>query len=150
MFVIAVCEVNAYLAIRFAEGKKAMPTLLNFRRKYGWQLIMNDDLVEDTVEHYQMTLEGAHTLCRAPPHARAYQNRHWICDPMQRYQQYMHVATLGTTTGSELIMHAVPVYVCVVLVTFVMFWMSRSAAMESVKSVLSVEVEVDITIIKFY
>jgi hypothetical protein len=87
-FVIAVCEVNAYLAIRFTEGKTSMPTLLNFRRKYGWQLIMNDDLVEDTVEHYQLTLEGAHTLCRAPPHARVFRNRHWICDAMQRYQQY--------------------------------------------------------------
>ena len=87
-FVIAICEVNAYLAIRFIEGKTCMPTLLNFRRKYGWQLIMNDDLVEDTVEHYQLTLEGAHTLCRAPPHARIFRNRHWICDAMQRYQQY--------------------------------------------------------------
>jgi hypothetical protein len=87
-FIIAVCEVNAYLAIRFCEGKKIMPTLLNFRRKYGWQLIMNDDLVEDTVEHYQLMLEGNHTLCCAPPHARVYRNRHWICDTHQRYQQY--------------------------------------------------------------
>ena len=85
-FVIAICEVNAYLAICFAEGKISMPTLLNFRKKYGWQLIMNDDLVEDMVEHYQLTLEGAHTLCRAPPHAMVFRNRHWICDVMQRYQ----------------------------------------------------------------
>jgi hypothetical protein len=42
------------------------------------------------------------------------------------------------------------VYGCVVLVTFVMFWMSRSAAIESVKSAFSVEVEVEVTIIKFY
>ena len=62
----------------------------------------------------------------------------------------MHVATLGATTGSELIVHAVPVCGCVVLVTFVMFWMSRSAAIESVKSVFSVEVEVEVTVIKFY
>jgi hypothetical protein len=55
-----------------AESKLSMPSLLNFCRKYGWQLIMNDDLVEDTVEHYQLTLEGAHTLCRAPPHARVF------------------------------------------------------------------------------
>ncbi len=87
-FIIAVCEVNAYLAIRFYEGKKRMPTLLNFRRKYGWQLILNDDLVEETMEHYQMTLQGCHTLCRAPPHARIYCNLHWICNALQRYQQY--------------------------------------------------------------
>lgn len=62
--ILAVCEVNSYLAVRFIEGKKKMPTLLNFRRKYEWQLIMND-LVENTVEHYQLMLEGSHTLCRA-------------------------------------------------------------------------------------
>ena len=42
-FIIAVCEVNTYLAIRFFEVKKEMSMLLNFRRKYGWELIMNDD-----------------------------------------------------------------------------------------------------------
>ena len=87
-FIIAVCEVNAYLAIRFVTEKKRMPTLLNFRRKYAWQLILNEDLVEETVEHYQMVLEGRHTLCRAPPHARVYRNRHWIYDALQKYQQY--------------------------------------------------------------
>ncbi len=55
-----------------------MPTLLNFRRKYGWQFILNDDLIEENAECYQMTLEGNHMLCRAPPHARMYRNRHLI------------------------------------------------------------------------
>ena len=62
----------------------------------------------------------------------------------------MHVGTLGATTESELIVHAIPVYGCVVLVMFVMFWMNRSAAIESVKSAFLVEVEVEVTIIKFY
>ena len=65
-----------------------MPTLLNFRRKYGWQFILNDDLIEENVECYQMTLEETHMLCCAPPHARVYLNRHWICDILQMYQQY--------------------------------------------------------------
>ncbi len=65
-----------------------MPTLLNFRRKYGWQFILNDDLIEENAECYQMTLEGNHMLCRAPPHARMYRNRHLICDSLQKYQQY--------------------------------------------------------------
>jgi hypothetical protein len=32
--VIVVCEVNPYLTIRLSKGTK-MPTLKNFRRKYG-------------------------------------------------------------------------------------------------------------------
>lgn len=39
---------------------------------------MNDDLVHDTIEHYQLMLKGSHTLCRAPPHSRVYRNGHWI------------------------------------------------------------------------
>ena len=62
----------------------------------------------------------------------------------------MHVAILGVIIGSELIVHVVPVFGCVVLVTFVMFWMSRSAEIESVESAFSVEVEVEVTKINFY
>ena len=46
-------------------------------------------------------------------------------------------------------MHVVPVFGCVVLVTFVMFWMSRSAEIESVESAFSVEGEVEVGIINF-
>ncbi len=52
----------------------------------------------------------------------------------------MHVGTLGATTESELIVHAVPVYGCVVLAMFIMFWMNRSTAIESVKAAFLVEV----------
>ena len=52
----------------------------------------------------------------------------------------MHVGTLGATTESELIVHAVLVYGCVVLAMFIMFWMNRSVAIESVKSAFLVEV----------
>jgi hypothetical protein len=119
-FIMAICEVNAYLDIRFYEGKKRMPSLFNSRRKYGWQLILNDDLVEETVEHYQMVLEGSHTLCQALPHARIYRNRHWICDALQKYQQYA-CAILDVTTISELIVHVIPVSGCMALAMFVMF-----------------------------
>ena len=60
------------------------------------------------------------------------------------------VAILDVTIVSGLIVHVGPVFGCVVLVTFVMFWMSRSATIESVKSAFSVEVKVEVTIIKFY
>ena len=62
----------------------------------------------------------------------------------------MHVAILGEIIGSEVIVHVVPVFGCVVLVTLVMFWMSRSAEIESVESAFSVEVEVEVTKINFY
>ena len=62
----------------------------------------------------------------------------------------MHVAILGVIIGSEHIVHVVMVFGCVVLVTFVMFWMSRSAEIESVESAFSVEVEVEVTKINFY
>jgi hypothetical protein len=87
-FILAISEVNAYLAIRYVTGKKEMPTLLNFRRKLAWQLICNPDLVEEHVEHYQMNLEGRHTLCRAPAHAQLYRNRQWHTSALQRYQQH--------------------------------------------------------------
>ena len=54
------------------------------------------------------------------------------------------------TTISELIVHVVPVFGCVVFVTFVMFWMSRSAEIESVESAFLVEGEVEVGIINFY
>ena len=47
-------------------------------------------------------------------------------------------------------MHVVLVFGCVELVTFVMFWMSRSAEIESVESAFLVEGEVEVGIINFY
>ena len=87
-FVLGICEENAFLAIKYALGNDDMPTLLNFCRKLGWQLILNPDLAEGQVEHYQIGLEGRHTLCCAPRHAHIYCNCHWICDAQQVYQQY--------------------------------------------------------------
>ena len=81
-YVIAICEVNAFLAIRYALGNHDIPTLLNARRKLGWQLNLNPDLVEEQVEHCQMGLKGGHTLCHAPCHACMYCNCHWICNAL--------------------------------------------------------------------
>lgn len=86
-------------------------------------MILNIDLVEETMEHYQMALEGSHTLCQALPHAWMYQNHHWI---------NMLATSLYATIVSGLIVHAVPVSGCMILVMFVMFWWSRSVATESV------------------
>jgi hypothetical protein len=69
VFVLGISKVNAFLAIRYALGNEDMPTLLSFCRKLGWQLILNPDLVEERVEHYQLELEGGLTLCCAPCHA---------------------------------------------------------------------------------
>jgi hypothetical protein len=120
-----VCEVDAYLAIRFCEGKKIMPTLLNSRRTYGWQLIMNNDLVEDTVEHYQLMLEGGHTfvmLLLMPG----------CIGIVIGFVMHFRGTSKDVTIVSGLILHAGLVSGYVVLVMFVMFWMSRSVVTESV------------------
>ena len=51
-FIIAVAEVNAYLAVRYALGRAEMPTLLNLRRKLGWQLILNPDIDDEVTEQH--------------------------------------------------------------------------------------------------
>ena len=69
---------------------------------------------------------------------------------LSRYTNNTNAAQFHATTVSELIVHVVPVFGCVVLVTFVMFWMSRSAEIESVESAFLVEGEVEVGIINFY
>ena len=125
-----------------------MPTILNFRRKYGLQCITNNDLVEHTVKPYQLMLEGPHTLCHAPSHARVYCNHHWICDALLKYQQYT-CRYLGCNNCIRTIVHVIPVSGYVVLVMFVMFWKSRSLVTESIKSASSKESNVVVSGIEF-
>ena len=44
----------------------------------------------DTVDEDDMDMVGdAHGLVTAPPHARIYRNRKWVCDATSKYQQYI-------------------------------------------------------------
>jgi hypothetical protein len=92
-FVLAISEVNAFLALlyfTFAKGTIAgCPTLIVFCRRLAWQLIRNSWVA---VEETAAGLEGdtlVHTLMTARPnHAKVYRNRQWTCNAVAKHQQY--------------------------------------------------------------
>ncbi len=90
-FILAVCEVNAFLVLRcfvFGNNHEEALTLLVFRCQLAWQLINNEHLGRSEEED-QMLLAGTeHVLLLAPAHAKEYQNRRWICTATFKYQQY--------------------------------------------------------------
>ena len=86
-FVLAVCEVNAYLANRFFCRPDPVPTLQQFRHKLAWQLIKNRWIVQEN-EVKQSTLATVHQLMNAPPHAARFKNGRWECTAKLLYQNY--------------------------------------------------------------
>lgn len=91
-FVLAVCEVNAYLFLRYFVcarwAKDDVPTLLMFRRKLAWELI-NNNWIGRQEQSINIAIDNVHMLSMAPKHARKFQNRRWVCDAKRPYQQYM-------------------------------------------------------------
>jgi hypothetical protein len=91
-FVLAVCEINAYLFLRYFVcsnwAKDDVPTLLMFRRKLAWELI-NNQWIGRQERAVNVQIDEVHSLLMAPKHARKYRNRRWICDAKSAYQQYM-------------------------------------------------------------
>eukprot|EP00804_Cyclotella_cryptica_P017498 CCRYP_006687-RA/>CCRYP_006687-RA protein AED:0.38 eAED:-0.33 QI:0/-1/0/1/-1/0/1/0/213 len=94
-FLLAITEVNVYLALKYfvwpSEGLEEFPTLLEFRRQFSWLLIDNQWLTgEDRVEEDDFEgIEDGHGTVMAPPHAKKYRNRQWVCKAKARYQQYV-------------------------------------------------------------
>ena len=101
-FLLAISEVNAFLAYRyFILDKTSQPkmTLILFRCKLAIQLIHNDHWKKDLVmrgkkeskekrkskRHYVNT---RHTLCTAPNHASFFYNNTWTCKAKTKYPQY--------------------------------------------------------------
>lgn len=91
-FILAVCEVNAFLMLRFFcfAGKKdtGCPTLVTFRRRLGWLLVLNQWIVSDELEDSPAVLGRQHKLVRAPAGAKTYRNRKWILACKYKYQQH--------------------------------------------------------------
>jgi hypothetical protein len=91
-FLLAITEVNMFLALRFfVWNKEDRMELVNFRRKFSGLLIMNpwlpntyglneeaDDMLDVDCEHIT-----------APEHAREYRNRQWVCTAKARWQQHV-------------------------------------------------------------
>ena len=93
-FFLAITEVNTYLACKYFVWPgvlERIPTLVEFRRKFSWALIDNQWISSsETVDEDDMDMVGeVHGLVTAPPHARIYRNRKWVCDANSRYQQYI-------------------------------------------------------------
>jgi hypothetical protein len=91
-FVLAVCEVNSYLFLwyfLFDDGAKdGAPIFLDFHRKLAWELIQNEWIMRHEVDTI-FPISDEHKLERAPPHARKFRNRQWVCDAKVKYEQYM-------------------------------------------------------------
>ena len=91
-FILAITEVNAFLAIRyftFRNGEiDGCPTLLKFRRLLAWEMIRNRWIVEEERAEEALRVGDVHVLLTAPKHAKRYRNRTWDCTAAAPYQQY--------------------------------------------------------------
>ena len=90
-FILAVTEVNAYLAFEYFIWKNNHhPTLLQHRRKLAMSLIYNDFLEKDvTCGVRKRKRHSEHELCTAPPHAKKITHENWDTSSKCRYQQFI-------------------------------------------------------------
>ena len=92
-FVLAISEVNAFLALRcfiFAKGTIAgCPTLIVFHWRLAWQLIRNSWIAAEESAAGLEGISSVHMLMTAPNHAKLYRNWQWVCTAVARFQQYM-------------------------------------------------------------
>ena len=91
-FLLALSEVNSYLALRYFvwKGEEKMQ-FMEFPSKLGWELINNQylDEEEDNGERKSKRRRaGNHDLEKAPPHAKIWMGGRWDLTAKQRYQQY--------------------------------------------------------------
>ena len=92
-FLIALCEVNTYLAFRYyiwIESKRM--GMMEFRSKLAWALIHNEYLKTKNVARGSKRKNckvKAHQLESAPPHARKFIGGKWDCTSKCRYQQFV-------------------------------------------------------------
>ena len=97
-FIIAVTEVNCYLAFKYflweQNRTQKIPTLHEFRRDLALKLIFNDFLKakerrrSKRTHTHEQVISIAHHLKTAPPHAKKYYRGSWSCTASKRYQQY--------------------------------------------------------------
>ncbi|KAL3793797.1 hypothetical protein ACHAWO_013675 [Cyclotella atomus] len=89
-FLLAISEVNCYLAFKYFVWDETVPTLVEFRRYLAWALINNPLISAVDEEDFEPETfnEGVHDIATAPNHASGYRNRSWVCEAQQRHQQY--------------------------------------------------------------
>ncbi len=86
-FVLAVTEVNAFLAYRLFCRPYPVPTLQQVCLKLVWELIKNKWLVREDLDKSHV-VSTVHQLQRAPLHAMKYANGRWQCNAKQPHQNY--------------------------------------------------------------
>ena len=87
-FLLAVCEVNAFLTYHCFCKPTVVPMLQEFRHRLAWQLIKNSWIMEqDLVEQQEAC--AVHQLMKAPPHASKLARGRWVCTAKLRYQNYL-------------------------------------------------------------
>ena len=86
-FVLAVTEVNAFLAYRFFCCPDPVPTLQQFRHKLAWELIENKWLARENFDKSHV-VSAVHQLLVAPNNATKYAIGRWRCNAKHHYQNY--------------------------------------------------------------
>lgn len=91
-FILAVCEGNAFLALRYfcypGNITALCPTFLKFRMRLAFELINNKYIGEEEEEDPHIMFGRQHELKSAPNHAKKYANRRWDCSAKYKYQAY--------------------------------------------------------------
>jgi hypothetical protein len=90
-FLLAISEVNAFLAFRFFIWDSVdKMELLQFRRQLALALINNEWHGDKTVESpATRKRKMIHSMACAPPHASKFVHGKWICTAKAVYQQYI-------------------------------------------------------------
>ena len=96
-FLLAISEVNAYLAMKeFVWEDKKILTLHEFRRKLALELINNEWIYSEESSARKKrakrtsanATELIHELHSAPPHAKKFLRKKWDLSCKSKYQQY--------------------------------------------------------------
>jgi hypothetical protein len=109
-FLLALSEVNVYLALRFFKWAcRAEMTLLQFCRHLSGFMIHNPWLPinYEVVVQEDITQDVACDVILAPNHAKEYRNHRWVCTAKAANQQYVCKAYMGARNRSELVVHVI-------------------------------------------
>ena len=89
-FILAISEINTWLAFRHFVWKNNDTELVDFRKKLAFALIRNEYYKEEVEanERKKRKFQGEHELVKAPPHCGKYERGKWVNNCKQEYQNY--------------------------------------------------------------
>ena len=89
-FLLAISEINSWLAFRHFVWKETSLELIDFRKKLAFALI-NNKYYKVEVEQRQTRkrkFQGEHVLTKAPPFCGKFEKGKWVENCKQKYQNY--------------------------------------------------------------